>query len=172
MPAGVTIRRAETTEEIEAVRGLLVEYAQGLRVELSYEGFDEELAALPGAYGPPNGTLLLLKVGGQAAGCGGLRPLSPGVGEVKRIFVNAAYRGRGLGEVVVRSIISSARERGYHQLRLDTLPTMSVAARLYRKLGFREIPAYWPSPVPGTQYFELELRRDLESSPTRKSGRN
>lgn len=137
---------------------LFREYAASLAVDLSFQKFDQELAALPGDYAEPEGTLLLARVGGDAAGCVGVRPLQPRICEMKRLYVRPAFRGLGLGAALARSAITAARGRRYERMRLDTLPAMAGARSLYRTLGFREIPAYRFNPVEGTSFLELTIQ--------------
>ena len=141
------------------VRPLLVEYATSLSFDLCFQGFDGELADLPGEYAAPGGALLLARVDGAADGCVALRRLDETAGELKRLFVRPAYRGRGIGRRLAESAIATARELGYGRLRLDTTPEMAAAHELYRALGFRDIPPYRPNPVAGVRYLELDLSR-------------
>ena len=144
---------ATTPEQIAIASALFREYAASLGVDLSFQQFDEELASLPGDYAPPRGRLLLA---GDTA-CVALRPLSDDMCEMKRLYVRPAGRGTGLGRTLVQQIIEEARAIGYRAMRLDTLPSMTTAAALYRSLGFREIEPYRFNPVEGTRYFELAL---------------
>jgi ribosomal protein S18 acetylase RimI-like enzyme len=143
-------------EHLPAVRALFEEYAAGIGVDLGFQGFDRELAELPGEYAPPAGRLLLA-LAPEPAGCVALRPYEPGVCEMKRLFVRPAYRSTGLGRRLAEAIVAAGREAGYDRMRLDTLPTMDAARALYRSLGFVEIDAYRFNPVHGTTYFELPL---------------
>jgi ribosomal protein S18 acetylase RimI-like enzyme len=152
------IRPAASAEEIEAARTLFREYASGLDLDLSFQNFDEELAALPGGYAPPDGRLLLAWDGTKASGCAALRRFADGVGEMKRLYVRPAWRGTGLGRALAAAVIAAARAVGYATLRLDTLPQMVAAQELYRALGFHEIMAYRANPVHGASYMELALR--------------
>ncbi|HEU5170989.1 MAG TPA: GNAT family N-acetyltransferase [Gemmatimonadales bacterium] len=151
---------ATSADAIRAVRELLVEYAAGLGLDLSFQGFEDELAGLPGAYAPPRGRLLLARVDAAAAGCVGLRPLADDTCEMKRLYVRPAFRGRGLGALLAGAAIREARGAGYARMRLDTLPAMRTARDLYRRLGFREIPAYYDCPLDGTVFLERDLRHD------------
>jgi ribosomal protein S18 acetylase RimI-like enzyme len=151
------IRSAHGPEEIEAVRRLFAEYAAELPVDLGFQGFTEELATLPGVYGAPRGVLLLAWSDGVPAGCVGVRPLDAATGELKRLYVRPAYRGRGLARGLATAALAEARSRGYARILLDTLPTMIEAQRLYKGLGFREIQPYRPNPVVGAKYMELLL---------------
>jgi len=145
--------------DLEAIRGLFREYEADIGVDLCFQGFEKELAELPGAYAPPLGRLLIAKAGDVAIGCVGLRPLkSDGtICEMKRLYVRPSHRSTGLGRQLVERIVIEARAAGYVAMRLDTLQTMTAAQDLYRRMGFRDIPAYYPNPLPGVVYLELEL---------------
>jgi ribosomal protein S18 acetylase RimI-like enzyme len=152
------IVQVSSPTEVEAVAALLREYAASLGLDLGFQGFSEELAGLPGDYTPPRGALFLALDDGVAVGCVGLRPLAwPRIAELKRLYVRPHDRGHGLGTLLSQAALSVAREAGYRLVRLDTLPTMLAARRLYKALGFSEIEAYRFNPVPGTRYMELVL---------------
>jgi carbonic anhydrase len=149
---------ARTPADLAAAQRLIRAYADWLAVDLCFQGFDEELATLPGAYAPPRGRLLLARVAGEVVGCVGLRPLEPGICEMKRLWVEPGWGGHGIGRALAQAVIDAAREIGYRRMRLDTLPTRMPAAQgLYRGLGFREIPAYYPCPLEGVVMLELAL---------------
>jgi len=136
------------------VKRLVLEYAASLEIDLCLQDFERELEHFEKEYGPPAGAFLLESA---SMGCCGLRRFEDGVAEMKRLYVVPAARGRGLGEALARRIIDDARRLGYRRLVLDTLPYMTAAQALYRKLGFREIPPYRRNPVCGALYFELSL---------------
>ena len=140
-------------DDVELVRTLFREYAGSLGVDLSFQGFEAELAALPGGYD----AVLVATVGGAPAGCVGVRPLEDGVCEMKRLYLRPAARGTGLGRGLAEAAIARARALGYVLMRLDTLPSMAAAQTLYRSLGFVEIEPYRHNPVAGTAFLELRL---------------
>lgn len=148
-------------DEFDAVRGIFREYAQGLGVDLCFQHFDEELASLPGEYGPPRGALFLAMVDGQVAGCCALRPLDatdyPNAAEMKRLYVRPAFRGIGLGRQLAEAALDAARQGGYACVLLDTLSDMEAARALYEELGFEEIPPYYHNPIPGAHYLKADL---------------
>lgn len=144
-------------ERIADARSLLLEYASTLNFELCFQNFQSELDGLPGAYAPPRGRLLLAVEGDSAGGCVAMRALEPSVCEMKRLYVQSAFRGRGVGRMLVESILAAAAEVGYQRMRLDTVPAMRSAIELYRSVGFREIPPYCHNPVEGAVFLELDL---------------
>ncbi len=149
--------------QVDAARVLFREYADQLGVDLCFQGFDAELAGLPGDYAPPGGVLLLASVDGALAGCGAFRPLPeadyPNACEMKRLYVRRAFRRFGLGRLLARHLMDRALEAGYSTLLLDTLDDMEAARHLYVTLGFEEIPPYYYNPVPGAHYLKAELGR-------------
>jgi ribosomal protein S18 acetylase RimI-like enzyme len=145
-------------EDIAAARRLFLSYIRWLAIDLSYQNVDEELATLPGAYAPPAGRLLLARVAGETVGCVALRPLEPGICEMKRLWVEPGFAGHGIGRALAERIVAEARAIGYRRMRLDTLPErMPAAQHLYRALGFVEIPPYYHNPVPNVVMLELPL---------------
>ena len=148
---------ASDTDAIEQVRQFFRNYAAWLGVDLSFQNFDEEMATLPGRYAAPHGRLFYASVNGKGAGCVGVRPLADGVCELKRLYVEPQFRGLGVGRALALAGIEAARELGYRKILLDTLPAMRIAVRLYRELGFLEAPAYYQTPIEGTQFLALDL---------------
>lgn len=151
------IRIAETVADIAAIRGLFVEYAESLGFSLCFQGFDRELAELPGCYAPPRGSLRLALTDAVPAGCVAVRPLDVDICEMKRLYVKPDQRRSGLGRRLVDVALQDARRIGYGVMRLDTLSTMTAAIALYRSVGFRTIPAYYDNPIESAVYLECSL---------------
>ena len=176
------IRVARDERDLDLVRALFREYAAGLGVDLCFQGFEDELASLPGKYAPPLGILLLAGAPGDAVGCAALRPIElearqppqpgsdsnltpvsmagafvPPVGEVKRLYVQPRARGTGTGRALATAIVDAARAIGYRTLCLDTLGRMSEARALYESLGFRPCAKYYDNPLDDAVYYSLPL---------------
>jgi ribosomal protein S18 acetylase RimI-like enzyme len=145
----------------DATRAIFREYATSLNIDLCFQNFEAELAALPGDYAPPAGALLLATVDGQVAGCGALRALRDvdyaNACEMKRLYVRPAFRGLGLGRLLAQALFDRALQAGYSTLLLDTLDDMEAARELYASLGFEEIPPYYFNPIPGAHYLKAQL---------------
>lgn len=151
----------EAPGALDEVRGIFREYADSLGVDLCFQGFEQELASLPGDYAVPQGALLLARVDGAVAGCCALRPLDnadyPNAAEMKRLYVRKAFRGFGLGRQLAEAALDAARLAGYASVLLDTLDDMEAARALYGGLGFEEIPPYYHNPLPGAHYLKADL---------------
>ncbi len=153
------IEAAVWPEDTSLVRELFREYAQGLGHDLCFQGFEQELAGLPGRYAAPGGALLLARDdAGHALGCVALRPLERGDCEMKRLYVRPAARGQGLGRSLAVAVSELARAAGYARMCLDTLASMREAVALYTSLGFRPIEAYVYNPLEGVLFLGLDLR--------------
>jgi GNAT superfamily N-acetyltransferase len=127
-------------------------------IETGSHLLDEEIRTVPGAYGPPSGALVLARSGTELTGCVAIRRIDEGTAEIKRLFVRARIRGKGVGGLLARAALEEARRLGYPRVVLDTMPTMTVAISIYQRLGFAPIPPYWDNPVPGALFFEYRLR--------------
>lgn len=148
-------------DELEQARAIIREYAASLGVDLGFQQFEQEMAALPGEYAAPRGTLLLASVEGEVAGCCALRPADsvdyPNSAEMKRLYVRNAFRGLGLGRQLAEAVLDAARQAGYATVLLDTLDDMEAARALYEELGFVEIAPYYHNPLAGSHYLKCDL---------------
>ena len=145
--------RIALSADVELVRTLFREYAGSIGVDLSFQGFEDELAALPAGYD----AVLVAWIDGEAAGCVGVRPFADGICEMKRLYVRSCARGTGAGRALAQASVEHARVLGYARMRLDTLPSMEAARGRYRSLGFVEIEPYRHNPIPGAAFMELRL---------------
>lgn len=144
----------ERAVDMREARALFLEYASSLGVDLSFQNFAEELASLPGDYDP----ILLARWNAALAGCVAMHPSAGDhVCEMKRLYVRPEFRKHHIGRALALRIIDEARARGYRAMRLDTLPMMQGAMRLYESLGFVDIEPYRYNPIAGTRFLELAL---------------
>jgi putative acetyltransferase len=151
----------ESPAQYDATREIFREYAASLGVDLCFQGFEAELASLPGEYAGPRGALQLARVNGEVGGCGAFRPISDvdyaNSCEMKRLYVRPAFRGLGLGRLIAQALMDQALRAGYSVMLLDTLDDMEAARSLYTTLGFEEIPPYYFNPIPGAHYLKAQL---------------
>ncbi len=158
------IVQATAEGDVRATRELFEQYAASIGVCLCFQNFEQELSTLPGAYAPPGGALFLSRADGLPVGCIGLRPFSDTVGELKRLYVVPAFRGRGIARSLVSTAMAAGRSIGYQALVLDTLSSMRPAIALYESFGFQRTEAYYANPLPDVLYF----RASLQPAPVRK----
>ncbi|HTS33851.1 MAG TPA: GNAT family N-acetyltransferase [Thermoplasmata archaeon] len=164
--SGTVIRRVDWSKELPVVRRLFRDYRDWLAehagastgstsaVPVGLAGLDQDIAGLPGVFGPPAGDVVLAFKGSDLVACGAVRELEPHVGEIKRIYVRADHRGPVFGPRFADACRQRARELGHDRVRVDALPTMASAIQFYQEIGFKPIPAYWAHPVPGALFFE------------------
>ena len=157
IPDITTIRAARIPQDLAIVRTLFQSYADGLGVDLGFQDFAAELLNLPGSYAVPRGRLLLAWQGTEALGCVALRPLDGDRCEMKRLFVQPAARGMGLGKRLAEAVCAEARLAGYGQICLDTLLTLTAAVRMYDSLGFKPIDPYIHNPLPAVIFLGRSL---------------
>lgn len=155
--------RAENEAHFAAARALFEEYAATLGVDLCFQNFAEELTNIAQQYGTLNGCLLLAFDQDQAVGCVALRRLEEQTCEMKRLYVKPLFRHLKIGKTLVERILAEAQARGYDRMRLDTLPAMTSAQKLYQSFGFQAIAPYRFNPVAGTIFMELQLHEGAQS---------
>ena len=158
-PNRIAIHPARFPEQVDLVRAIFREYADSLGIDLSFQNFDAELADLPGKFAAPRGNVLLAWDAAQVVGCVGMRELNDTTCEMKRLYTRPEGRGRQVGRQLAERICQLASEAGYSRIRLDTLPDMHAAQRLYASLGFVPIPAYVFNPFDGALFLERDLRQ-------------
>ncbi|MGD2272029.1 MAG: GNAT family N-acetyltransferase [Desulfobacterales bacterium] len=154
---GLNVIRVEKALLLEYIRELFVEYADSLDFGLDFQNFQEELTNLPGEYEPPGGCLFIAMSNDEPVGCVGLRRLENTVCEMKRLYVRPNYRYLGIGRVLADTIVREAAHKGYTRMRLDTVPAMKAARKLYLSMGFKEIAPYRYNPIKGARFMEKRL---------------
>ena len=163
----LAISQVSTPSEIKSVQELLREYTAwaftltaGSDQAPTFHGLEQELATLPGIYAPPTGCLLLAKQDGQSAGCIALKGHDATTGELKRLYVRPAFRGRNIGRQLVAALIAEARKFGYQRLILDSHISMTKAHEIYMAAGFRKVntPSDFPEALkPIAVFMELAI---------------
>lgn len=167
MNAKYAIREANGPEDIAEVRRLVTAHGDARATTPGVAHVYADAARMPGPYAQPRGGIWLAVAGDVAIGCVALRPVDGDVAEVKRMFVDAASRGRGVGRALLTALIAGARVRGYATLKLGTLDDMHAAQSLYHSLGFRAVERYRPDELMDTRFFELHLRSTSPTTPAR-----
>ena len=153
----------EEGKELDVVRDLFREYEKELNEDICFQSFEEELKYPLKKYGPPAGDLLLAYWEDEpdnyrVAGCIALTKLKEqGACEMKRLYVKPSFRKNKIGKLLVEDILSSAKERDYKKMRLDTFLKLEAAIHLYKQFGFKNISPYFDNPLPGVVYMEKDL---------------
>ncbi len=158
MQSPILLKYPDYPEDLEIIRRLFKEYQEEIQADLCFQSFEEELKNLPGKYAEPKGSIILAEWENNTAGVVALRPMeTPESCEMKRLYVRPEYKGKGIGRALTERIIKEAKLHGYKKMRLDTLDRLERAVDLYKKLGFKEITAYYPNPLDGVVYMEMEI---------------
>lgn len=144
-------------QHMPEVRNLFREYQQWLGVDLCFQGFEQELADLPGCYAPLQGRIWLAQLEDDLVGCVAVRPKDAIEAELKRLYVRPAFHGKGFGKQLFLAAMNGARTIGYSSIVLDTLPSMHTAQTMYRGYGFFEIEPYYDNPQTGVQYYRYQF---------------
>ena len=143
----------DTTSLVEVIR----EYVRWLDMDLSYRGFEAEMASFEQIFTLPSGMFFIAEAEREIAGCAGLLRHTGGTAEVKRLFVRERYRGLSLGEQLVSAVVRKSKSLGFSKLILDAVPQTKFAQGLYERMGFTETLPYYVNPVEGTRFFEMKL---------------
>jgi putative acetyltransferase len=155
--APMQIKQASFPEDSETLKSLIREYIAWLDMDLSYRGFEQEMAQFEQLFTLPSGFFLMAHSDGGVVGCVGLLRHIESTAEVKRLYVKPSFRGQQLGEQLIRALIQKAQSHGFMRLILDAVPQTTAAQKLYQSMGFQQIEPYYDNPVPGTKFYELAL---------------
>jgi putative acetyltransferase len=142
---------------VATVRELFQEYWDSFGFTPCFQGFDREVAELPGDYAPPSGRLALALVDEMPAGCAALRRVDEHRCEAKRLYVRPSFRGRGVGRELLQWVIAEGRAAGYREMVGDTMPVMQQALEMYDRWGFERTGPYNDHPTEGAIYLRLRL---------------
>jgi ribosomal protein S18 acetylase RimI-like enzyme len=153
----ILYKKLETEDEINRSKIIIKKYVKWLNLDLSFQDIDKELNDFPGKYMEPNGTFIIAKDKDNVIGCVGLKKWDEEICEMKRLFVNDKYKGKGIGKKLVEIIIEEAKKEKYTIMRLDTFKTMESALKIYYKNNFYKIEPYYNNPYNGVVYLEKIL---------------
>jgi GNAT superfamily N-acetyltransferase len=120
------------------------------------DGSIHRVSASPAEMSPPAGAFVVVSADGAAIGCGGLKRLDGETCEIKRMYLEPRWRGRGLSRPLLEALEARGRELGYRVVRLDTGDRQPSARHLYESAGYRRIPDYNSNPL-ARFWFEREL---------------
>ena len=123
--------------DVAAARALFEEYAASLDVDLAFQGFADELAALPEGYLPPAGMLLLAELDGAPVGSVFVVRKTDAVAKLRLLIVDPRARGLGLGKRLVDECLRFAKEAGYSSMTLWTQSILTSARGIYQHAGFK-----------------------------------
>ena len=153
----ITFKRISTSADYEQAKLLFLEYAESLNFDLQFQNFEKELANINEQYSSPEGGIVGIFENEKMIGCAGVRKFKDDEAELKRMFIQKTYQGRGLGKKLLVEAINLTKDLGYKRILLDTMPTMISAIYLYESYGFKKISPYRYNPFEGAIFMALEL---------------
>jgi ribosomal protein S18 acetylase RimI-like enzyme len=153
----ITLKIATTNQEFTDAKQLFREYASSLEIDLAFQDFAKELTIIGVQYNKPAGALILAYSDNEAIGCAAVRKLDDETAELKRMYVKPQFRGHKIAQKLLQLSLDIARDLHYKKIRLDTIPSMTSAQKLYLSNGFYVIEPYRFNPVEGAIYMERRL---------------
>lgn len=169
----LTITHASTEAEFREIQSLIDALGEWYAIEAGKLGIDAQAVAdyfyrdgkdRFDEFAPPDGCMLLATMDGKTAGCIGFHKMEDGVCEMKRLYVRPEFRGARIGQRLVDILLSTARQRGYRVMRLDTTTFMASAQALYASVGFVVRGPYYSVPEL-FQPIKVYMERSLEELP-------
>lgn len=157
MQENISIHICKTPYDFNIAKSLTRSYFEWLGMDLEFQNIDKELEVFSEMYGEPNGCFIYATIDDVVVGGVGTRKLESGICEMKRLFVYDDFQGKGLGKQLCNEIIAISARLGYKKMRLDTVSKLKSANSLYERIGFYDIPEYYPNPDPTVRYMEIEF---------------
>ncbi len=145
------------TEEYQESKKLFAEYAHAINIDLTFQKFDKELEEINTMYSSPQGGIIICKKDEIFTGCIAVRKIDDSTCELKRMYVNPAFQGNGIGKNLLEKALQLAKDCNYKIIRLDTLNYMAPAIHLYMQSGFYVIEPYYFNPNKTALFFEKLL---------------
>lgn len=144
---------ADSKEEFSVAKKLFREYSKCIKIDLSFQNFENELEEIKKQYREPEGGIILIKYNLEFIGCAGIRKFKDNIAELKRMYIKPGYRGVGLGKKLLEIALLRAKELDYSKIYLDTLSSMKSAVKIYKTAGFKEIRPYRFNPSEDVLFF-------------------
>ena len=141
-------------EEFSAGENLFNEYSKSIKIDLSFQNFENDLKEISKQYNKPEGGIVLIKHNLEFIGCAGIRKFKDNIAELKRMYIKPDYQGLGLGKQLLKIAILLAKELNYSKIYLDTLSSMKSAVKIYKAAGFKKIKPYRFNPSEEALFFE------------------
>jgi carbonic anhydrase len=148
---------AKSKQQFEEAKKLFTEYATWLNIDLCFQNFTKELEEIEKMYAAHSGGIFLCVDDDKYIGCSAIRRMDDTTCELKRMWVQQNYQGKGIGEELLNKCIDLANKLNYKTIRLDTLSRLQPAIQLYKKYAFEETSSYYNNPNPDVVYMKKEL---------------
>jgi putative acetyltransferase len=147
-----------TGTPLQTIKHFFKTYQQELDEDLCFQSFEKELDNPLAKYVHTGGCILMAYFNNEPCGCVALLPLKEqGVCEMKRLYVQPAFRKEGIGRKLTEAVLAEAKQKGFYKMVLDTLDRLQPAIALYKSLGFEDCSAYYKNPLQGVVYMQKEL---------------
>lgn len=157
MKKDIIYKVAKSHDDFQRSKEIILEYVKTLDIDLAYMDLPTEFSTMELKYSSPQGVFILAFDGDIVAGCVGIRKIDQQIAELKRLYVRKAYRGLNIGSDLLQKALDVAQQLSYQKIRLEVIPSLQKAKKLYYSFGFNEIPPYFNNQVEGTTYMEKSI---------------
>ncbi len=153
----VLLKFCQSPHDFQIAKSIAHDYLHWLNLDLSFQNIENEFKYFNQIYGRPKGVFIIAEVAGKIAGGVGARRLNEEICEMKRLFIYESFRGFGISKKLCEELFILTRSLSFKKMRLDTVPKLIFANKLYEKLGFTDIPPYCDNTLPNVRYMERDI---------------